>query len=362
MISALLLYAFCLLNIGKAKWNTSISLLFPYILIAIASLIATVDLETSINHLMRFIAIVASTDLYIRLRGPRELLRILVITLLLINLLSIITVFAFPSIGKHNITDNTYLANVDNWRGITQQKNALGRFGSICAVLLIAYHDILKWPKLLSFVFGAVCVANVIGSQSGTGIVTLVVCMVLYIRLGSRNTSPAWDFILTVGLVALVSVLLLAPDVLFDLLGKDASGTGRTSIWAFSWGIIQAQPLLGYGFDAGANYWRPVMQSALFPSAVDAHNAFIQTVVDLGWGGLIALGAVLFMALRAAFRQDPRNDRFTLRANTAFGILIVGAMVVGCSEISSFSITSDVGFITFIAIAGISTNRRLRRA
>ena len=361
MLSAVFLSIFCFVNIGRARWNTSIAFFIPYIFIVITSLIVTVDFTTSLNHLLRLVAIVASTDLYIRLRGPREMIRILAITLLLVNVLSIIAVFAFPSIGKHSATENTFLANAGNWRGITQQKNALGRFGSIGAVLLIAYSDMMNWPKLLSYAFGAICVANVFGSQSGTGIIALVVCMALYFRVGGRNTSPIWDVFLLVGVAALVGVMLLAPDMLFDLLGKDASGTGRTRIWAFCWDVIRSEPLLGYGFDAGAAYWRPVMQSVIFPSAVDAHNAYIQTVVDLGWGGLIALGAALFMALRAAFRQNPRIDEPTRRANTAFGVIIVGAMVVGCSEISSFSITSDVGFMTFIAIAGISTNRRFRQ-
>ena len=57
--------------------------------------------------------------------------------------------------------------------------------------------------------------------------------------------------ILLLGALSVAAVMIVAtPDLLFSLLGKDATLTGRTGIWSAVIDSIAKRPLLGYGYQA----------------------------------------------------------------------------------------------------------------
>ncbi len=354
----ILLVAICYLSLQPKRWYRSTWTLAPYMMFIVLSLIGTVDINTSVNHFLRLVTILIGIDGYIRIRGPHKMLQVLVVSLLLVNIFSIIAVFAYPAIGKHSADEGVFLANAGNWRGITSQKNVLGRVAAINAVLLICYWDIIGWRRSISYGLALICLANVFGSQSATGIIILFACLSFYFVVARKRRNALLEFAWVGGTILLIGALVMSPELFLKLLGKDMSGSGRADIWAFSWNVIRGEPIFGYGFDAGASHFRPVMQKLIFPSAVDAHNAYLQCIIDLGWGGLAALLFAIIAAMSKAFRRLPANDNMTRGANSALGVIIVSAIVAGVSEISPFSLTSDVGFMTFIALAGISTTRR----
>ena len=103
--------------------------------------------------------------------------------------------------------------------------------------------------------------------------------------------------------MAFGGMMWLAPDTLFELLGKDPSLTGRTDIWEAVLRQSEKSPTLGFGFAA---FWG--LQSApaewvrdntgwLVPTA---HNGWLDLLVQLGSVGVTAMAVVLSLATLAA--------------------------------------------------------------
>jgi len=57
-----------------------------------------------------------------------------------------------------------------------------------------------------------------------------------------------WMTVVTVGSIA--AFVLLAPHVFFDLLGKDATFTGRTNVWGPILRQVEQRPWTGFGHGA----------------------------------------------------------------------------------------------------------------
>ena len=89
-----------------------------------------------------------------------------------------------------------------------------------------------------------------------------------------------------------MAVLLLAPDLVFQMLGRDATLTGRTDIWLILVEYIEQRPVLGYGYgafwapdSAPANWVRDMLQW----DAPSAHNGWLEVTMALGLIGLALL-------------------------------------------------------------------------
>jgi exopolysaccharide production protein ExoQ len=94
-----------------------------------------------------------------------------------------------------------------------------------------------------------------------------------------------------------------------DTLHKDATLTGRTSLWTAAQSVIAERPVLGHGFNA---FW---LQGNLDAEALwrthgiasrggfNFHNQFLDTEVDLGEVGLVALAiSLVYVAFGALWR------------------------------------------------------------
>ena len=102
------------------------------------------------------------------------------------------------------------------------------------------------------------------------------------------------------GPLAVVLAIRTVPAVL-DLLGRDITLTGRTQIWSLAARAVAERPATGYGADA---FWRsPIGDQVRWMfgrSAVHAHNAWLDIVLDFGvLGGVVAVAAVLVLVRRA---------------------------------------------------------------
>ena len=123
-------------------------------------------------------------------------------------------------------------------------------------------------------------------------------------RGGPLAVLTIWGGILGGGLF--VAFVLLAPDQFFTLIGKDPTLTGRTGIWEALFRRVEERPLLGYGFGA---FWQDRLGPSWFIkhevqwSAPNAHNGWLDMLVQLGWIGLaLAIGHFL-ISLTSAVRR-----------------------------------------------------------
>jgi exopolysaccharide production protein ExoQ len=100
---------------------------------------------------------------------------------------------------------------------------------------------------------------------------------------------------------AVAAVIVIWPDFLFSLLGKDVTLTGRTGIWSAVLDSIAKRPLFGYGYQAfwlgfeGESY-RVIL--AVSWVLAQAQNGFLDVMLEMGLAGLVIVLLVFGFAFR----------------------------------------------------------------
>jgi O-antigen ligase len=229
----------------------------------------------------------------------------------ILSVSSLITGAFIPSIGRMS---NTFPGS---WRGLWLEKNIFGDEMAL-ALLIFAAAGVLK-PERRGLWFGlsALAFGLIFCSTSKTSLVAVllgfaVFCLVLLVRRGGSIAVLA-SYGAVVGLIGLGATIVLAPDLFLSLLGKDATLTGRTKIWAAIMRQIRLRPWLGYGYGAVWSEdtgWGPlawiIKQVGFRP--LHAHNSWLEQWLGMGYLGLGAWALYYLMtmvrAIAAMFRSD----------------------------------------------------------
>jgi exopolysaccharide production protein ExoQ len=220
-----------------------------------------------------------------------QLVEVTAVTFAIMAGLSLLVAVVAPSIGR--MTDLFPGA----WRGLWLEKNT---FGGLMAFAALNFADAaLFQPKrqLLWWGMTAAAILMLGLSTSKTSLVALMLggsalgFTLLVRRGGVVAVAASWLAVVAVG--TLVTVIALHPDLFLALLGKDATLTGRTKIWAAVWRLIQQRPIQGYGYSAiwsDETGWGPlqwiVKQAGFKPE--HAHNSWLEQWLGLGVFGLAA--------------------------------------------------------------------------
>lgn len=240
------------------------------------------------------------------------------------------------------------------WRGLWMEKNALGGLMALgfcllsAAALLNPLRAKLWWP------FAGLALVLVLMSTSKTSLASLMVGGAALVFVLIARRSPAAGAAITwtgvTGVVLLGGFVLVASDVFFALLGKDATLTGRTEIWSAAMRQIEQRPWTGYGYAAvwdNKSGWGPfawITKDAGF-QAHHAHNSWIEQWLGLGIIGLAAWGLfylqTLTLAIIAVFRERG--------ALLAFPFLVVYTLVSLTESIAV--VYNDFRWALFVAFA-----------
>lgn len=260
--------------------------------------------------LRRGFALVMTTAFGIALASRwswRDLTGMIAITFAVLGIGSAIASLAAPGFAVHQDI------HVGAWKGLWWEKNTLGAmmaFGAAASLAAAAQFDRqrLFWWGIAAFETGMVLM-----STSKTALLALCLAFAgaIGIALVRRGFGFAtlMIFLAAVGGGMLALVLTLAPLAALEALGRDATLTGRTDIWAVLTGQIAAAPWTGYGYGAywaaeyGPVFW--VRQQTQWPVPT-AHNGWLETALALGIPGvaLMALSytTTLFRAVTRLFR------------------------------------------------------------
>ncbi|AYV49592.1 O-antigen polymerase [Caulobacter flavus] len=240
------------------------------------------------------------------------------------------------------------------WRGLWREKNGLG--GMMAFGFCIVSAAALLNPKRakLWWGFAVLAIGLVLMSTSKTSLVSLMlgVAALGFVLIARRSpaagTAATWTAV--TGVVLLVAFIVLASDVFFAILGKDATLTGRTKIWSAALVEIQERPWLGFGYHAiwgDKSGWGPfawISKNAGF-QAQHAHNSWLEQWLGMGLLGLAAWGLfyiqTMTLALIAVFR-----DRGAL---LAFPFLVVYSLVALTESIAVAY--NDFRWVLFVALA-----------
>ena len=148
----------------------------------------------------------------------------------------------------------------------------------------------------------ALSVFLVLMSTSKTSLVVLLLALAalsfMAVFKGGPLRAVVGGWVAVVGVAGAAVVLTLAWRIAFDLLGKDATLTGRTKVWS---GILNQMPShysTGFGYGAvwddpgftGPKAW--IGHQAHFIPA-NAHSGWLEIYIALGLGGVILFALFL---------------------------------------------------------------------
>ena len=225
------------------------------------------------------------------------------------------------------------------WRGLYFDKNGLGDAMTLAFMSCLAAAALRPERRRLWLGWAAAAFLLVLLSTSKTSLVSLAIGVGAFAAVGLARRGPAAAVLVTWG--AGVAVALFACLILFDadavlgLLGKDATLTGRTKIWAAVMAQIHTRPWTGFGYGAvwtDDSGWGPlawiVKQAKFRPH--HAHNGWLEVWLGLGYVGLAVWAALFVQTLSRAILAVYRSAGayLALPVLTVYGLLTLTESVV----------------------------------
>lgn len=247
---------------------------------------------------------------------PRAFASAMLVSLLTGALLSL----AFGRYGVDGLTGATVFL------GIFAGKNTMALFMSLLAIFSAAVlmDRGQGGPfRLLALVSFLLSIPLLLMARSAGALLTTIASLgVLVVTAALARSRPRERLLLGVSLgvlaaPAVVIALVLATSGTLDeamtgfvteVLGKDATLTGRTLLWRTAWAEIDKRPFLGTGYYAFWLQGNPLAESIWRDFGIASrmgfhfHNTVLEFAVELGWFGVAALLLTIALAVQRILR------------------------------------------------------------
>jgi O-antigen ligase len=248
------------------------------------------------------------------------------------------------------------------WKGIFSAKNYLGDMAVFFLTMAVHYRgrtSFLRSVRASQIVF---CLLAIAFSRAATAYLLTAIYMVYLAIVKTLERFRKKDyFVLCILLLVALSVaavmIVAAPDLLFSVLGKDSTLTGRTGIWSAAIDSIAKRPLLGYGYQAfwlglqGESY-RVIL--AVSWALAQAQNGFLDVTLQMGVAGLAIVLLVFGFAFRDAgaclFRS---RDPAQLRAVEWYLGIVILTLICNLDESFLFEAKHLGSMLFVIACVGL---------
>ena len=198
------------------------------------------------------------------------------------------------------------------WSGLWTHKNTLGGYMALGAPIGVAAAIVEPERRRLWSLVAAGAFALVLLSTSKTAVLATLLSFAVMAACALARRGPIQAVVVGASgaLAAAIggAVLVFAPGVLADAIGRDLTLTGRTDIWHAASVAVSAHPWFGYGYYAfwlspdGPAYW--VRQAVGWP-VQSAHSGWLETALGVGMTGValfaLSLAATLLRGARALF-------------------------------------------------------------
>lgn len=237
------------------------------------------------------------------------------------------------------------------WRGPWVEKNYLGGMmtkGLIAIMCAFAMRPDRWWIWVPS---GVLSFGLVLMSTSKTALLISVAAIgifaSLYIFRRFRFLRIPLIFVLVGVIGSFIAAMTVAPDFMFGLIGKDATFTGRTDIWAAIARSISQEWLLGYGYGAfwidplGPSYY---VRFSLEWGVPSAHQGWMDLWLA---GGIIA---VVIFAVHLLIIFILMLDRIGRGGTETYWVVLSTLMFIAFSlSESSILMQNDISWVMFVA-------------
>lgn len=310
----------------RPRQTAAMLLRLPWLALLIAwvwaSVAWSIDPATTVRRAFAFTAYsLIAVHLAMRFAPERIIVWLAVVGLVQLGL-SVVFALALPGYA--------YMPDGGQLRGVFTHKNSMGELLLLAGAVLAATWPGRLIPRWLAAAGLALVFALALPTGSATALALLValaasLTALLVLRL--PHHVAALLIALGLGLAALVTALtLLQPGLLFELLGRDPTLTGRAQLWAFVDQLIAERPWFGHGYrTVFAQPWvQQWVVNALGWPAPHAHNGYREILLDLGLVGLLLVLPILFGTLaRAVRRLVVRPDGLAV-----FGFLVLAGYLL----------------------------------
>jgi O-antigen ligase len=199
-------------------------------------------------------------------------------------------------------------------------------------------------------------------TEARSAIGAFVVAVILYLILTRRVIAGA---ILAAGSAFVLMVSGLGSALLnYMMRGQTALQfqqlTGRSELWTVAWQRIIERPFIGWGAYAGGRFIvLPAVQKTGF---VDVDSTLVETLLDTGIPGLVALLLVVVAAWYFLFRGF-RSERLEngVRSLALESLLVLAILTMRCVFVSNLTRHPALPFLATVGLAEL-IRRRLKEA
>jgi len=239
------------------------------------------------------------------------------------------------------------------WRGPWTEKNYLGSQMTRGLVVIMCAFAMKPSRGWIWVPLGLLCFGLVLLSTSKTALLASLAAIGLFIVLRVFRRFPVLRipvaYLFLAGTTIIIGLVLVAPDMMLELIGKDRTLTGRTDIWDALLRSIKEKPYLGFGYGVywmeqlGPSYYVRLQLQWGIPTA---HNGWIETWLSVGVLGVAFFALYYIWTLILALQRIRRGG-----SETYFAILIVIVFFVFSLSESSILQQNDLSWVIFVAVS-----------
>jgi len=358
-------------------------MLLLYIALAIVSVSWSVAPRITTVRSAQLVVLFVFTFAAVRCLGPAELIKILGISLLfgvlLLAAMAVVFPFANGSRVAHEITEFSWEKQARFTWFAVQPINAGAQTGAVIVFVFCCGSYLRRgWRrKLLGLPLWSYLpplLLILLATRSRGPLLATLIAMITVALRRYRRLRFAWWFGCIAAAALFVAVLNMNRNILtqpsdlasnpnpiskFLMRGQSEadffSMSGRGGLFQAEEGLFLARPILGYGYVAS----RDVLLDVL-PWAGEAHNAFGETMLDLGLVGTIIIWVPLLVTLlQTLFKPAATGDDWTQAMIAAWLIFMV---VDGFSEAGFAGVVSYLPVLFFtVMFSHRETLRAARR-
>lgn len=339
------------LNSGPMIW------LMP--VVGLLSAVWSVEPIITIRAALQLMTMVMWTIIFVKHVPPRYFLILLFVVLASVSLISV-------PINHPEVDGETFKINM---AGIFENKNTFSTSTAILVItstVILLDNSIKIWFRGLMVPFIFLGIKQNFAAGSVASSTALLLSIVWAITLFSariarpRQRKSYISFLVFGGLIGAGVVTFLVvnfSDQMLAMVGKDATLTGRTTLWQMAQDIIDANPLsLGVGYAAfwvqghslAENIW--LAQKVPSGSGFSFHNLYYEMRMELGLigvvGSLITIVATLIWVLKWV-----RGD--TTPQSIFFFTLFVFVIIIQTQGVDLFT-AYNACYAIFLAMMGYS--------
>jgi exopolysaccharide production protein ExoQ len=281
---------------------------------------------------------------------PRDQMRILLVTGIIVALLSAAMAIFLPEYG---------MSSQGEWKGIFAHKNRLGISILYLFSAIPFARGAIRWSTVALWVSGLGGLGLILLAKSKTSLILSIVLVGFagFARMVRRMKKSQLPFMIySAGLLTLTIILIISINLsaIAPIFGRDATFSGRTKNWAILSVFALRHLWIGYGYQAfwtGASGDSGSAIAGIGGAMHGADNGYVDTLLQFGIVGLVLVAALLWTGLRNMLRALSHPG--TPLTTYWFAGMFLATIVGNVTETLLWVPTGITAFFVVIAYIGL---------